>query len=1109
MSKDPRLCEWLQSMGLEVYVETFEKHDVSFQVLRHLSDADLKEIGVSLGHRRILMGAVRQMQASRVAGTLDSLRAGSEQGERRQITVMFCDQVGSTEMSAQLDLDDLRAVMHAYYTSCCNSIEDSGGFIARLIGDGILAYFGYPMAREDAAECAIRAGLKIIEAMERARREGTSRIHVRIGLATGISVISDMVGIGFVERHAATGLTPNLASRVQALAPEDGLVVADGTRRLAGGLFVYEDLGEREIKGLQKPIRLWRVVGESLLNVRFDAYRSQTCECLGRDAELDAVLEIWKFAQLGHCSIVTVVGEAGIGKSRLLRAATERFVRSSGLVVLMQCSPNQSATPLHPLISWIRREARLSVTAAAGNLEQLATWLGSAATPLDLALAADFAGVPISGVDALPPMPPDIKRNMTREVILRNFERHCESAPVLFMFEDVHWTDGATEDFLKTLFRRMEHKPFMAMITSRTRTKRDWGGAASVTEVRLEPLLRGDSERLIRSACRGKQPPPAVVSLILAKTDGIPLFIEELTAAVLESGLLRAEGDTLVVEGPLPDLDIPSTLRDSLTARLDRLNSAKDVARIGSALGREFSFSLLALVADLPTDLLKAALDQLVDAQLLFRRGVSPTEEYVFKHALIQQAAYEGQLRHDRRSLHARIVHAIENHRPEIAAHEPGLMAHHCEQARLADKEVDYLYAAGLASTRLVAIREALSYFVRAEKAASALEQTAHNVERHIAIIVGMMDVGRFAILPRRLVELGAEARRLAQLDGVRCDAVMMSGILFQEGRALLYSSRYKEARQVFEEIRQVGRETRSTPIEKKPASAFSMTLCCQGLFNETLAFINEDNVGYYKEAGSFIDYISGLGWIAYASCQMGSGDDGLRFGDRSVQEAEQLHSPIYLGGAYIWRSHAMMAVRRLDEAVSDARRCVALSRIHSVPYLGWHGLVFLALCLCRKGDLDAATASLAEARSLMTQVGAGQWTLVDYVPAIEAEIASFSGDHERAMVVAARAISTAQSLGGHFAEALAWRVQALSTIRTGGDPEQAQQLFDHAVRLYELGGARAEQAFATLIWAHALQLSGHTERARQSARAARQQAQRYGFELARCEHGASEMLRH
>ena len=1104
---DDDFHQWLEALGLAKHAGVFADNDVGFEALRLLSEADLKTLGLSLGHRRILRSAVEQLHLRGAAHAPAVALLSGGQGERRQITVMFCDLVGSSELSVRFDPEDLRGLIHAYYTSCCSIIEESGGFIARIVGDGILAYFGYPAAREDAAECAIRAGLRIVESVDREPLEGRSRIGVRIGLATGVSVIGDMVGIGFSELHAVMGQTPNVASRIQSLVEPGTVGIADETRRLAAGFFVYADHGSHRVKGFDQPVQVWRVVGESRSGARFDAQHSAQVDCIGRDAQLGALQDDWQRVQQGSCRIVTLVGEAGIGKSRLLRTASERLAPLPGLTVFMQCAPSQATTPLHPLIDWLRRDIGVNPAGATDDRARLEAWLGSDATPSDIFLIAELLSVPLAGGGARPALPPDRKRHLTREIVLRHFERHCDAAPALLMVEDAHWIDGATEDFLIALFERMRDRPLMAMITLRPGRPCRWADGSRTSEMTLDPLPRADAKRLVWNSCRGRRLPPAIFEQILAKTDGVPLFIEELTAMVLESTLLHEEGNALVTDGPLPALDIPSTLRDSLMARLDRLSDIKDIARIASALGREFTFSLLAQVSTEPPGQLIAALDRLVEAQLLFQRGVPPEAEYVFKHALVQQAAYDIQLRSDRHALHARIVKAIEAHQPETALHEPGLMAHHCELAGMTDREVDYLYAAGLASTRIVAIPEALSYFTRADAAIVRLEPTARNATRNIEIILGMMEVGRFAILPSRLRALSARAYELSRMDGVTCDAMMTAAILFQDGRAKVYSSRYSEARSIFQEIRRLGIGHGATSIERKPASAFSMNLCCQGLFSETLEFINEGNIGYYKESGSFIDYISGLGWIAYASCQIGSTGDGLRLGHLSVREAELVQSQIYLAGAYVWRSHAFMAVRLLDEAVSDARLCVDLSKVHGVPYLGWHGLVFLALCQCRNGDLDGATDSLGQARALLSQVEDGQWSLLDYLPAIEAEIACFRGDHARALRFADEAIAVAGPIGGHFAEAIAWRVKAISSIRSGEDPDQAQAFFDRAMQCHERGEANAERAFSALVWAHSLQLAGQAERGRRWVNEAKALARRHGFVLSRCEHGAAVLL--
>jgi len=350
---------WLEALGLGRYARTFIDNEVGFDALRLLGDSDLKDLGLSLGHRRILQGAIQQLNPGRApTPSAVGLAVGGPggPGERRQITVMFCDLVGSSELSVRFDPEDLRNLIHAYYSSCCRIIEQSGGFVARIIGDGILAYFGYPTAREDAAECAIRAGLRITESMDRERPEGAGRIDVRIGLATGVSVISEMVGIGFSELHAVMGQTPNVAARIQSLAEPGTVAIADETRRLAGGFFVYADQGPHSVKGFNEPVQVWRVVGESRSGARFDAQHSAQVDCIGRDAQLAALQHTWNRVQQRSCRIVTLVGEAGIGKSRLLRTASERFAPPPGVTFFMQCAPSQATTPLHPLIDWLRRE---------------------------------------------------------------------------------------------------------------------------------------------------------------------------------------------------------------------------------------------------------------------------------------------------------------------------------------------------------------------------------------------------------------------------------------------------------------------------------------------------------------------------------------------------------------------------------------------------------------------------------------------------------------------------------------------------------------------------------------------------------------------------------
>ncbi len=1098
-SGTPAFDSWLQALGLGHYADAFAAQGVDFRSLHLLSESDLERLGLVLGHRRRLQEALQQRLAAGGAreGAAPAWPRG--EGESRQMTVLFCDLVGSSALALQLDPEDLRRLIHDYYSLCCRVIEACGGFVARVIGDGILAYFGYPQAREDAAESAVRAGLGILDAVGREPSQGAGRLQVRIGMATGMAVVSDMVGVGFSELHAVTGPTPNLAARIQALVEPGTLAVADETHRIAGGFFDYADLGMHRFKGFDHPVRVWRVVGEARPRDRFDAHHTQLTECVGRDEEMRVLQQAWAGVQDGRGQLVVIGGEAGIGKSRMLRAARERLEPPPGATAFMQCVPSLSSSPFHPLIDWLRRDIGLDAADPPEQLRRLEAWLGEEAQALDGPLLADFLSLPAPAGRPAPPLPPDRRRVLTRDALLRRFERLCVGRAALVMVEDVHWADGATREFLAELRARLADRPLMLMLTMRPEPPLGWWGEGA-TELTLEPLSAAAAERLVRDSCRGLPLPAPLVQEILERTDGVPLFIEELTAMIVESASgAGAGGDAAAAVAPAV-LDIPTTLRDSLMARLDRMNEVKDVARIASALGRDFSYTLLAQVSGKPAALLVPALDRLVAARLLYQRGTPPQADYQFKHALVQQTAYESQLRSDRQALHARIVAALETHQPELARQQPALLAHHCEGAGMSEREVDYLLAAGAASTRVVAIAEALSYYERADAVMSRLDATAGNARRHIDVLVGLMEVGRFAIVPSRLRALSERARELSRREGVHCDAATTTAILFQDGRANVYTSRYEQARGIFREIRRLGAEQGSAAIAMKPASAYAMGLCCQGLFGEMLEFMHPGNIDAYQQAGSAIDHIAGLGWIGHAACQAGEIEQGLRHADRSVQEAERLQSPIYRAGAHVWRSHAWMSLRRFDEAVADARRCVDLSTRHEVPYLSWHGLVFLSLCQCRQGQPDAAQASLGQARGLLARLEDGQWSLLDYLPAIEAEIACARGDLSLAQRRADEAIALASAFGGHFAAAMAWRVKAACALAQGEAWPQAQASLERAMQIHEQGQARAEAAFTACWWAQALQRAGQPAAARPWAEHAQALAGRHGFELGRCE---------
>lgn len=1099
------LGRWLETLGLGQYIDSFVRNNIDFGVLSSLTEQDFREMGLTIGHRRVLAAAIKERQKSAQTA---SLGVGDE--ERRQLTVMFCDVVGATALSSRLDPEDLRAAMHLYYTACGNVIERHGGFVAQYLGDGILAYFGYPLAQEDAAERAVRAGLDILSAVAELEVPDGSRMAVRLGAATGLAVVGGRIGRGAAEQHSVVGQTPNLAARIQMLAAHGTFAITDSTKRLVGGHFRYENLGQHTLKGIDGPVQVWQVAGELKRQTRFEALHAEVTACIGRDDELKTIDACWRQAAEGDGQAVMIVGEAGIGKSRLLRMVSDHFLSLSPRQILLQCSPHHTANPLHPVIAEISQTAGIDRRDTdETNLARIETWLGRLADRQSIALVADLLSLPLAGYQAALPQAPDRRKSLIRDLMITILETLCDRHPVLFMVEDAHWMDGATEDLLHRLIDRLRTRRFMAVVTTRPEYEAPWRQQPYTTVILLEKLRRDAVEQVIRNTSAGKPLPAAIVDQIVAKTDGVPLFIEELTKAILESGHLRTEGEALVLDGELPT-GIPTTLHDSLMARLDRLGGVKEVAQFGSALGRTYSYELLAAVMRQPADNLTAALNRLVEAGLMFQRGTPPAALYTFKHALVQDAAYESLLRSKRQELHAHIVDAIEREFPETARSDPSLLAHHCQRANLPDREVDYLYAAGLASTRLVAVRESLFYFAKAEETLSRLEVNDRNIARHINIILGLMDVGRFGILPSRLIELAAKARSLFANSAFRDDPEILASILFQEGRAQLYTSRYHDARESFYTLVQIGHDVGSEEIVRMPGSALTMSLCCQGYFNESLDYINVSNIDYYRRSGSIIDYIAGLGWTGYATCQVSGGDDGLVFNDRALEESEQFRSQMYIAGAHVWKAHALIACRRADEAIVEAQRCVDIARSVDVPYLVWHGLMFLAMAQCRAQQFAAAEETIAAVRSHLASVPEGLLSVLDYLPAIEAEIACFSGDTEAAVAVARRAIAVGAAIGGRFAEATARRTMAVALLNTGGgrvDEEtltEAEGHFARAMTLFQEGGAHAERAFGTQLWSAALRRAGETERAAKAAQAADVLAAMFHFDLRRTEFGAA-----
>jgi predicted ATPase/class 3 adenylate cyclase len=734
---------WLRSLGLERYEAAFRENEIDGKVLPTLTADDLKDLGVSIvGHRRRLLNAIAALRADAdtkvpLPDTLSTIdRSLKDAAERRHLTVMICDLVGSTALSARLDPEDMRVVIDAYHAACARITRTYDGFLAEFRGDGILAYFGYPIAHEDDAERTVRAGLDIIAAVGRLETRAAEPLAVRIGIATGVVVIGDLSREGALRERTVIGDTPNLAARLQTLAEPGTIVVAASTRRLLGNLFRLRDLGRHEVKGIAEPVAAWAVEGVSASESRFEAVHVAGLTALvDREKETDFLLERQRLAWKGEGQIVLISGEPGIGKSRLAAAVAERIAGEPHTRLHYQCSPHHTNSALRPFITQLERAAGFKADdTAEQRLDKLEAVLAMGASRVEAVapLFAALLSIPLG--ERYPPLAlsPTQHRRRTLAALLDQFEGLARLKPILLLFEDAHWADATSLELLDLTVERVRHLPVLALFTFRPEFEPAWVGLPNVGTLTLGRLDRNDVESVVARVTGGRVLPAEVMKQIVAKTDGNPLFVEELTKAVLEAGILVEDADGYRLEGPLPPLAIPATLQDSLMARLDRLAPVREIAQIGAAIGREFSYSLLRALVGRDETTLKHALAQLEQAELVFRRGDPPEAVYSFKHALVRDAAYESLLKSRRHQLHGLIARTLEERFADVVASQPEIVAHHFTEAGLVDPAIDYWLRAGNLALSRSANAEAVKHLRQGIELTQSQAASANRVRKEL-----------------------------------------------------------------------------------------------------------------------------------------------------------------------------------------------------------------------------------------------------------------------------------------------------------------------------------------------------------------------------------------
>jgi class 3 adenylate cyclase/predicted ATPase len=782
-----QIAQWLEEIGLPEYAERFAENGIDISVVRHLTEQDLKDIGVLLGHRRKMLVAIGNLTDATVA-TPSALAMTDlpavDGAERRHLTVMFCDLVGSTALSAKLDPEDLRTIIGTYHRCCADLVERNGGFIAKYMGDGVLAYFGYPQAHEHDAERSVQAGFALVEAVPKLASAAGSPLAIRVGIATGLVVVGDLIGSGEAKERGIVGETPNLAARLQGIAEPNTVVIADGTRNLLGNLFELKDLGALDLKGVPEPARAWAALRASSVRSRFDALHTGGLTALvGREEESELLLRRWSKAKTGQGQVVLLSGEVGIGKSRLTAALLEGVAAERHTRLRYFCSPHHKDSALYPIISQMERAAGHD-DKLPERLDRLDALLAQTSTsPQDAALFAEMLSLSNDGRYPALDLTPVQRRQKTLEALTSQLAGLASRQPVLMILEDVHWADPTSLEAFDRSVDQIKKLRALLVVTFRPEFTPPWVGQSHVTNMTLNRLGERESAAIIARLSGNRKLPADVMAEIVARTDGIPLFVEEMTKAVLEAkdeGVARRT----VAAIPSPALAVPASLHASLMARLDRLGRAKEVAQIGAAIGREFSHALLALVVRETDAELQLALDRLIQAGLLFRHGTPPHASYLFKHALVQDAAYGMLLREPRRALHSRIAAALEDQFAETTENQPEILARHCSEAGLVEKAASLWGKAGQRSLARSALAEGAAQLTRALAEIVALPPTPttrrEQIMLQVALITALFHTKGFAAPETK--EAVEEARLLieqAEALGEPPDPLLLFSVLY------------------------------------------------------------------------------------------------------------------------------------------------------------------------------------------------------------------------------------------------------------------------------------------------------------------------------------------
>jgi class 3 adenylate cyclase/predicted ATPase len=1061
-----QIANWLKKLGMSEYAQVFADNDIDFSVLRHLTDQHLKDLGVSLGHRLKMLHAISELESASVVANQPSARTKSvphDIAERRQLTVMFCDLVGSTELSGRLDPEDLRGIIGAYHRCCTDLIERNGGFVAKYMGDGVLAYFGYPQAHEHDAERAVRAGLALVEAVPKLATNVGSPLRVRVGIATGLVVVGDLIGAGAAQEQAVVGETPNLAARLQALAEPGAVAIASSTRQLIGGLFECRDLGTVALKGFAENVPAWQVLSISAAESRFEALRATTTPLVGRDEELDLLMRRWEQAKRGEGCVVLISGEPGIGKSRIAQTIVERLIAEPHTRLRYFCSPHHQDSALYPSIAQLERAAGFRrEDTDAQRLEKLEAVLARGTNDLSAAvpLLADLLSVPTG--DRYPPLnfTPQKRKERTLHAQLAQVEGLASHQPLLMVWEDVHWSDPTTRESLDLLIDRVPPLRVLVILTFRPEFAPAWIGRPHVTMLNLNRLPPRQRAEMIVHVAGGRVLPKEIAEQIVDRTDGVPLFIEELTKSVIESGIVMEAGDRYAAAGPVAPLSIPTSLHASLLARLDRLAPTREVAQIGAALGRSFSHELISAVAQMPQAQVDDALTQLVSAELIFRRGMPPDAEYTFKHALVQDAAYSTLLRSRRQQLHGRIATTLEAQFPEIVEMQPEILAHHWAEAGQIDKAVAYRLMAGERAVARSAMTEALAQLSKGFDLVKALPENDWRQQQELGLLIPM---GQALIATKgygavSVTEVLSRAQELCEkLDRPREIVAVLWGQFVQH----LIRGELATARQKAEQMRRLGeaKDDRSTLLMGCRSCGVSRYhlgefAAAASDLEQGISLFEPAKRPFYAAAQLYDTHVALLVYSSRNWVCLGFLDQARRRAEQALQEARQLSHAYTLAYTLANSWVGQWDVRSKQDMLQCAEELVTVTSEHGFRHFWAMGLVLRGWCLAAVGKEAEAMELLAHGLSKYRELEAAAKLDVPFFLALLADAHGRARSPEEGLKRLAEAEYLIEVTGERWAEAELHRIRG-RLQQSSGSCVSAEESFHQAIRVARLQNAR------------------------------------------------------